>query len=80
MSEQMKYCHAVLKELFAKKHGGYAWPFYKPVDVKLLNLHDYYDIIKQPMDLGTVKVSTWQNDLMVNFMLMAYFYKMSCTM
>lgn len=55
MSEQMKYCHAVLKELFAKKHGGYAWPFYKPVDVKLLNLHDYYDIIKQPMDLGTVK-------------------------
>ncbi|XP_055938364.1 bromodomain-containing protein 3-like isoform X2 [Argiope bruennichi] len=55
LSEQMKYCHAVLKDLFAKKHAGYAWPFYKPVDVKLLNLHDYYDIIKQPMDLGTVK-------------------------
>ncbi|GFU61516.1 bromodomain-containing protein 2 [Nephila pilipes] len=55
MSEQMKYCHAVLKDLFAKKHGGYAWPFYKPVDVKLLNLHDYFDIIKTPMDLGTVK-------------------------
>ncbi|GFV90964.1 bromodomain-containing protein 4 [Trichonephila clavipes] len=55
MSEQMKYCHAVIKDLFAKKHGGYAWPFYKPVDVKLLNLHDYHDIIKTPMDLGTVK-------------------------
>ncbi|CAL1262520.1 unnamed protein product [Larinioides sclopetarius] len=55
LSEQMKYCHTVLKDLFAKKHAGYAWPFYKPVDVKLLNLHDYHDIIKQPMDLGTVK-------------------------
>nr|XP_042899942.1 bromodomain-containing protein 3 isoform X2 [Parasteatoda tepidariorum] len=55
MTEQMKYCHLVLKELFAKKHGGYAWPFYKPVDVKLLNIHDYYDVIKCPMDLGTVK-------------------------
>ncbi|XP_035211709.1 bromodomain-containing protein 3-like isoform X1 [Stegodyphus dumicola] len=55
MTEQMKYCHALLKELFAKKHAGYAWPFYKPVDVKLLNLHDYYDIIKTPMDLGTVR-------------------------
>ena len=56
MSEQMKYCSAILKELFAKKHAAYAWPFYKPVDVESLHLHDYYDIIKHPMDLGTVKV------------------------
>ncbi|KAF4517925.1 hypothetical protein B566_EDAN005990 [Ephemera danica] len=34
---------------------GYAWPFYKPVDAELLGLHDYHDIIKKPMDLGTVK-------------------------
>ena len=34
---------------------GYAWPFYKPVDAKQLGLSDYYDIIKKPMDLGTVK-------------------------
>ena len=34
---------------------GYAWPFYKPVDAELLGLHDYFDIIKKPMDLGTVK-------------------------
>jgi hypothetical protein len=26
------------------------------VDADLLGLHDYHDIIKKPMDLGTVKV------------------------
>ncbi|CAG2121726.1 unnamed protein product, partial [Medioppia subpectinata] len=56
MSEQMKYCSQILKELFAKKHAGYAWPFYKPVDAELLQLHDYHEIIKNPMDLGTAKV------------------------
>lgn len=56
MSEQMKYCNQILKELFAKKHAGYAWPFYKPVDAELLQLHDYHEIIKHPMDLGTAKV------------------------
>ena len=35
----------------------YAWPFYKPVDAALLGLHDYHEIIKKPMDLGTIKVS-----------------------
>lgn len=35
---------------------GYAWPFYKPVDAELLGLSDYHEIIKTPMDLGTVKV------------------------
>ena len=34
---------------------SYAWPFYKPVDAELLGLHDYHEIIKKPMDLGTVK-------------------------
>ena len=55
LRESMKACNEVLKELFSKKHSGYAWPFYKPVDANLLGLHDYHDIIKKPMDLGTVK-------------------------
>jgi len=55
MSEQMKYCSGILKELFAKKHETYAWPFYKPVDADALGIPDYHDIIKRPMDLGTVK-------------------------
>lgn len=42
--------------MFSKKHEGYAWPFYKPVPAENLGLHDYFDIIKRPMDLSTVKV------------------------
>jgi len=55
LSEQMKYCSGILKELSAKKHAGYAWPFYKPVDAELLGLTDYHEIIKHPMDLGTAR-------------------------
>ena len=35
---------------------GYAWPFYQPVDADLLGLEDYHEVVKKPMDLGTVKV------------------------
>lgn len=56
LSQQLRYCSTILKELLSKKHTAYAWPFYKPVDVSLLGLHDYHDIIKCPMDLSTIKV------------------------
>ncbi|CAG0914242.1 unnamed protein product [Notodromas monacha] len=55
LTNGLKMCGEILKELFSKKHAGYAWPFYKPVDANLLGLHDYHDIIKTPMDLSTVK-------------------------
>ncbi|XP_005161205.1 bromodomain-containing protein 3a isoform X2 [Danio rerio] len=55
LSEQLKYCDVILKEMLSKKHAAYAWPFYKPVDAEALELHDYHDIIKHPMDLSTVK-------------------------
>ncbi len=32
--------------MYTKKHSGYAWPFYKPVDSEKLGLHDYHKIIK----------------------------------
>lgn len=56
LSPQLRYCNGVLKDLLSKKHAAYAWPFYKPVDASSLGLHDYHDIIKQPMDLSTIKV------------------------
>lgn len=58
LSERLKYCNATLKEMFAKKHSAYAWPFYKPVDAKALGLLDYHEIIHQPMDMSTIRVST----------------------
>ncbi|XP_029285772.1 bromodomain testis-specific protein isoform X2 [Cottoperca gobio] len=55
MSEQLRYCHDILKEMLSKRHYAYAWPFYTPVDSVVLGLHDYHDIIKQPMDLNTIR-------------------------
>ncbi|XP_037653312.1 bromodomain-containing protein 3 [Choloepus didactylus] len=55
LSEHLRYCDSILKEMLSKKHAAYAWPFYKPVDAEALELHDYHDIIKHPMDLSTVK-------------------------
>lgn len=55
LSEQMKYCGTILRELLSKKHKDNAWPFYDPVDADKLEIHDYYEVIKHPMDLNTVK-------------------------
>ncbi|KAM9109112.1 bromodomain testis-specific protein [Megaptera novaeangliae] len=55
VTEQLRHCNEILKEMLAKKHLSYAWPFYNPVDVNALGLHNYYDIVKNPMDLGTIK-------------------------
>ncbi|XP_049911904.1 bromodomain testis-specific protein isoform X2 [Epinephelus moara] len=55
LSEQLRYCNDILKEMLSKRHYPYAWPFYTPVDAVALGLHDYHDIIKQPMDLSTIR-------------------------
>ncbi|KAJ3679250.1 hypothetical protein LUZ60_017261 [Juncus effusus] len=47
-----KKCGQILNRLM--KHKKQMW-FNTPVDVAGMNLHDYYQIVKQPMDLGTVK-------------------------
>ncbi|XP_038684093.1 transcription factor GTE4-like isoform X2 [Tripterygium wilfordii] len=51
-SKVFKSCSALLERLMKHKHG---WVFNTPVDVNSLGLHDYFTIIKYPMDLGTVK-------------------------
>lgn len=57
--DQLGYCASLVREMLSKKHAAYAWPFYKPVDVDALGLHDYHDIIKHPMDLSSIKVCRW---------------------
>nr|XP_023867600.1 LOW QUALITY PROTEIN: bromodomain-containing protein 4-like [Salvelinus alpinus] len=54
--EQLRNCSSLVRDMLHKKHAAYAWPFYKPVNVDMLGLHDYHDIIKHPMDLATVKL------------------------
>lgn len=51
-SQFLKTCKGLLQRLMKHKN---AWVFNVPVDVNALGLHDYFDIIKEPMDLGTVK-------------------------
>ncbi|PPD84981.1 hypothetical protein GOBAR_DD18090 [Gossypium barbadense] len=53
-----KNCSSLLERLMKHKHG---WVFNSPVDVKGLGLHDYYSVIKHPMDLGTVKTRLSKN-------------------
>lgn len=60
-SDAIRACHEIIKEMFNKKHSSYAWPFYKPVDTEQLDLHDYKQVIKKPMDLGTVKTKVETN-------------------
>ncbi|KAG9299594.1 hypothetical protein G9A89_020765 [Geosiphon pyriformis] len=50
--EQHKYCANIIKSLKQYKHVG---PFLDPVDPIKLNVPDYHDIVKTPMDLGTVE-------------------------
>ncbi|ESQ35020.1 hypothetical protein EUTSA_v10007478mg [Eutrema salsugineum] len=47
-----KNCNNLLTKLMKHKDG---WVFNVPVDAKGLGLHDYHTIVKEPMDLGTVK-------------------------
>ncbi|KAK2114952.1 Bromodomain containing protein 3 [Saguinus oedipus] len=51
-TNQLQYMRSVVKTLW--RHQC-AWPFHQPVDAIKLNLPDYHQIIKHPMDMGTIK-------------------------
>ena len=55
LSEEMQACHVILT---AVKNRADAEPFREPVDWKGLGLPDYPKLIKNPMDLGTIEVSS----------------------
>ncbi|KAI3809597.1 hypothetical protein L1987_19192 [Smallanthus sonchifolius] len=57
-NQVFKNCNNLLQRLMKHKFG---WVFNEPVKAKQLGLHDYHDIIKHPMDLGTIKSRLAQN-------------------
>ncbi|KAG9439276.1 hypothetical protein H6P81_019441 [Aristolochia fimbriata] len=54
-----KQCADILKTLMNHEAG---WVFNQPVDPVTLNIPDYFDVISEPMDLGTIR-SKLEKDL-----------------
>ncbi|XP_054240231.1 bromodomain testis-specific protein [Indicator indicator] len=52
-TNQLQYIQRVVMRAIWKHK--FSWPFHQPVDAAALNLPDYYSIIKNPMDLSTIK-------------------------
>jgi hypothetical protein len=50
-SKDLKTCKSIINSLKKQK---VAWPFLEPVDPLKLDIPDYFDIIKNPMDFGTI--------------------------
>ena len=51
LKPEMQKCFKILNEITTHKQ---AWPFREPVDAVALGVPEYYTIIKNPMDLGTI--------------------------
>jgi bromodomain-containing factor 1 len=54
-SPEITFCMNTWKELTKKSYANIAWPFMEPVDPVKLGIPDYFNVIKTPMDLSTVK-------------------------
>ena len=52
---ELKFCEKVLNELSKPKYGSISYPFMAPVDPVALNIPTYHNIIKRPMDFGSMK-------------------------
>ena len=52
LSREMSLCYKCLRHLMSHKWAG---PFLQPVDPIALDLPDYFDIVKNPMDFGTLQ-------------------------
>lgn len=57
-ADAFRNCAVLMSKLMKHRHG---WIFSSPVDAEGLGLHDYFTIIKNPMDLGTVKTRLDRN-------------------
>ena len=53
VEEWQSVCSQILNAIWKAKGSNI---FHKPVDTVKLHLPDYYTVVKNPMDLGTIKV------------------------
>jgi len=51
LSVPLQHCYRILDSIKTHK---WSWPFLEPVDIEFLGIPDYFTIIKNPMDLGSV--------------------------
>jgi bromodomain-containing factor 1 len=58
---ELRYCNQTIKELVSKKHFAYNFPFLAPVDTVALNIPKYAEVVKEPMDLGTIQTKLANN-------------------
>lgn len=58
---ELRYCNQTIKELLSKRHLNYNFPFLAPVDAEALNIPHYHEVIKEPMDLGTIQLRLANN-------------------
>ncbi|UMM40528.1 hypothetical protein L5515_017121 [Caenorhabditis briggsae] len=54
-AEWQKFCVRLLNEMHSLKNKSFAQVFYVPVDPIKLKIADYLDVVKNPMDLQTMK-------------------------
>ncbi|KAG9072717.1 hypothetical protein KI688_000493 [Linnemannia hyalina] len=52
---QLRHCQNILKEFAKKSNAEFMFPFLQPVDWKTFKLFSYPDIIKNPMDVSTIR-------------------------
>lgn len=52
---ELKFCGQVIRELMGRKHESIAYPFLAPVDPVAQGVPNYFEIIKEPMDLSTIQ-------------------------
>lgn len=52
---ELRFCDETLKNIMSSKHWAVNQYFMHPVDPVALNIPQYFQVIKKPMDLGTVR-------------------------
>lgn len=58
---ELRYCNQVIKELTSKKHYNINFPFLQPVDPVALNVPNYFEVVKEPMDFSTIQTKLANN-------------------